>query len=97
MMRIGRTCRILKALIRLRFQNLMMFRIGFFGPFIVDGSLFVVQLFVFEAVYSNIEKIGDWGKGQMILFIGTFSLINAVNMVVYFFGVNGISGKIKSG
>lgn len=92
-----RYLKILKELIRLRFQNLMMFRIGFFGPFFVDGSLFVVQLIVFQAVYGNVDKIGNWGSGEMILYIGSFSLLNAVNMVIYFFGVIGIPGKIKSG
>lgn len=89
--------RVLRELICLRFQNLMMFRLGFFGPFFVDGSLFVVQLLVFQAVYANVERVGTWGKGAMILFIGTFSLLNAVNMVVYFFGTNGITGKIRNG
>lgn len=89
--------RVLKELVRLRFQKLMMFRLGFFGPFLVDGSLFVVQLLVFEAVYANVDNIGGWQRGEMILYIGTFSLLNAVNMVVYFFGVNGLSQKIKSG
>lgn len=89
--------KVIRALIRLRFQNLMMFRIGFFGPFLVDGSLFAVQLMVFSAVYAHVERIGSWGHGQMILYIGTFSLINAVNMVVYFFGVNSIPWKVKSG
>lgn len=89
--------RVVRELIRLRFQNIMMFRLGFFGPFFVDGSLFIVQLLVFEAVYGNVEQIGGWGKGEMILYIGTFSLLNAVNMVVYFFGVIGIPWKIKSG
>ena len=89
--------KILKEMIRLRFQNLMMFRIGFFGPFFVDGSLFAVQLLVFQAVYSKVDRIGNWGSGEMILYIGSFSLLNAVNMVIYFFGVIGIPGKIKSG
>lgn len=89
--------RVIRELIRLRFQNLMMFRIGFFGPFLVDGSLFIVQLLVFDAVYSNVEQIGGWERGEMILYIGTFSLINAVNMVVYFFGVVGIPNKVKNG
>lgn len=89
--------RVFKALLRIRFQNLMMFRLGFWGPFFVDGSLFLVQLLVFDAIYANVEKIGSWGRGEMILYIGTFSLINAVNMIIYFFGVNGIAGKIKSG
>ena len=92
-----RNFRVLRELIRLRFQKLMLFRLGFFGPFFVDGSLFVVQLLVFRAVYANVDSIGGWQRGEMILYIGTFSLLNAVNMVVYFFGVNGLTHKIKSG
>lgn len=96
-MNIKRNMRVLKALVKLRFQNLMMFRLGFFGPFFVDGSLFVVQLLVFGAVYANVDSIGNWQRGEMILYIGTFSLLNAINMVVYFFGINGLQGKIRSG
>lgn len=89
--------RVWKVLLKIRFQKLMMFRLGFWGPFFVDGSLFVIQLAVFDAIYGNVERIGSWERGEMILYIGTFSLINAVNMVVYFFGVNGLVDKIKSG
>ncbi len=89
--------RVVRELLKLRFQNMMMFRLGFFGPFFVDGSLFLIQLLVFEAVYGNVDQIGGWEKGDMILYIGTFSLLNAVNMVIYFFGVIGIPYKIKSG
>ena len=96
-MNIRKNIRVVRELVRLRFQNIMVFRLRFFGPFFVDGSLFLVQLLVFEAVYGNVEQIGGWGKGEMILYIGTFSLLNAVNMVVYFFGVIGIPGKIKNG
>lgn len=92
-----KNCRVLRELIRIRFQNLMMFRLGFFGPFFVDGSLFVVQLIVFGAVYENVDSIGGWGRGEMILFIGTFSLINALNMVIYFFGVNDLSSRVRTG
>ena len=92
-----RNIKFIYELIKLRFQHLMMFRLGFWGPFFVDGSLFVIQLVVFQAIYANVDTIGPWGKGEMVIFIGTFSLVNAVNMVVYFFGVNGISGKIRNG
>lgn len=96
-MRIKRNISVVKALIKLRFQNLMMLRLGFFGPFFVDGSLFFTQLLVFNAVYSNVDRIGTWGQGEMIVFIGTFSMINALNMVIYFFGINDLSKKIKNG
>lgn len=89
--------RVLKELLYLRFHGLMVFRLDFFAPFFVDGSLFLIQLLAFSAVYSNVETIGGWGKGEMILYIGTFSLLNAVNMTIYFFGVNGIPYKVRSG
>lgn len=89
--------RVLRELVLLRFHGLMVFRLDFFGPFFVDGSLFMIQLMAFAAVYSNVDQIGGWGIGEMILYIGTFSLLNAVNMTIYFFGVNGIPGKVRSG
>jgi len=74
-----------------------MFRLDFFGPFFVDGSLFFIQLLAFRAIYSNVDKIGTWRNGEMILYIGTFSLLNAISMTICFFGINQIPGKIKSG
>ena len=89
--------RVLRELMRIRFQGLMMFRLGFFGPFFVDGSLFVIQLMVFRIVYSNVERIGSWGVGEFILFLGTFALITAVGMAVYLFGIRQLPEKIIRG
>lgn len=97
MKKLRKNFRVIKALIKLRFQNLMMFRLGFFGPFFVDGTLYVVQLLAMQAIYSHVDQIGTWDKGKMILFIGTFSMINAVNMTIYFFGLNRIPSKIQNG
>ena len=85
------------ALPILRFHGFTVFRLDFFAPFLVDGSLFFIQLLAFGAVYSHTDTIGGWGKGEMILYIGTFSLLNAVNMTIYFFGVNSIPYKVRSG
>ena len=52
-------------LIGLRFQHLMMFRLGFWGPFFVDGSLFLVELMVFQAIYANVETLGKRGDGYL--------------------------------
>lgn len=89
--------RVLRELFYLRFHGLTVFRLDFFAPFFVDGSLFLIQLLAFGVVYANVETIGSWGRGEMILYIGTFSLLNAVNMTLYFFGVNSIPYKIRSG
>ncbi len=88
---------VIRELFYLRFHGFTVFRLDFFAPFLVDGSLFFIQLLAFGAVYSHTDTIGGWGKGEMILYIGTFSLLNAVNMTIYFFGVNSIPYKVRSG
>lgn len=76
---------------------MMTYRLSFFGATFVDGSLFLFWLLMFNAIYSQVDSIGGWNKGQTTIFVGTFSLLNAINMTIYFFGVIGIPGKIKSG
>ncbi|MDE5748727.1 MAG: ABC transporter permease [Acetatifactor sp.] len=93
----GKNLRVLRELVRLRMQQLMVFRLDFLAPFFVDGSLFAVQLLVFGAIYGNVERIGTWDRGAMLVYIGSFSLLNAVSMSLCFFGVIGIPEKIRSG
>ena len=89
--------RFIWTLLRMRLTHMMVFRLTFFGAFFVDGTMFVIQILMFSVIYGNVESIGGWGQGEMLLFIGTFSLINAVNMLICFFGLNGLPRKIRSG
>lgn len=84
-------------LLKMKLSRNMAFRFSFFSAFFVDATLFLIQIIMFQAIYSQTGSIGDWNRPQMLLFIGTFMLINAVNMVLYFFGVITIPEKIKSG
>lgn len=92
-----RNLRFIKLLIKYKFSRTMMFRTDFFLAFFGDGALFLIRLLTFETIYLQVDTIGGWDRGQMIIFIGTFSIINALNMVIYFFGVVDIPGKIKRG
>ena len=85
------------ALIRMKLSKLMVFRLSFFGAFFVDGSMFLIQVLFYQAIYSRVDTIGGWSTPEMIIFIGTFSLINALNMMIFFFGTNEIPNKIRSG
>lgn len=75
----------------------MTFRLGFFGPFFINTSYFLVQLFAFEVIYGHVDHIFGWGHGEILIFIGTFSLIDSINMVICFFGVISIPEKIQTG
>ena len=92
-----RNLKFILLLIKLKVSCMMMWRLSFFGASFADGALFLVQLLCFQVIYSQVDAIGDWNRGQMIIFVGTFSMVNALNMLIYFFGVVDIPGKIKNG
>lgn len=92
-----RNLRFIALLIKTKISRLVVFRFSFFGAFLADGTLFLIQLLVFETIYSQVDSIGGWSRGQMIIFVGTFSIINALNMLIYFFGIVDLPGKIKRG
>ncbi len=96
-MSIKRHLRIIFILLKMKLSKSMVFRFSFFGVSMVDGSLFLMQLLMFTSIYSKVETIGNWNRSQMILFIGTFTIIDALNMAVFFFGLITIPSKIKSG
>ena len=89
--------RFVYLLLKMKLSRMMVYRLSFFGVTFADGSLFVIHLLTFMIIYGNIGSIGGWSRGQMIVFVGTFSIINALNMLIYFFGVNGIPQKIRTG
>lgn len=96
-MTLKRNLKFIALMLKMKLSRMMAFRLGFFGGFFADGALFVVQLLVFSAIYGQVDSIGGWGRGQMLIFIGTFSMLNGINMMIYFFGVQGISSKIRDG
>jgi ABC-2 type transport system permease protein len=89
--------RFIFLLIKLKLSHMMVFRLSFFGAFFADGTLFLVQLLTFNVIYGQVDSIGGWSRGQMLIFVGTFSMINGLNMMIYFFGVLGIPEKIREG
>ena len=94
---VRRNLKFILLLIKLKLSRMMVFRISFFGAFLADGTLFIIQLLTFQFIYGQVDSIGGWGRGQMLIFIGTFSMVNALNMIIYFFGVIEIPRKIREG
>ena len=84
-------------LIKLKLSHMMVFRLNFFGAFFADGMLFAVQILTFSIIFGQVDSIGGWGRGEMLIFIGTFSMINGLNMLIYFFGLGMIPDKIRTG
>jgi ABC-2 type transport system permease protein len=92
-----RNGKLLLTLAKMRLSHLMVFRLSFFGAFFVDGSMFLIQLLLFDVLFGQVEAIGGWHKAEMTIFVGTFSLVNALNMSTFFFGLITIPDKIRTG
>lgn len=89
--------RIFVRLLKFRLSNQMIYRASFWTVFIVDMSMFLIQLAVFSALFLNVDNINGWNKYQMIFFVGTFNLVDSTNMFLFFFGVISIPWKIREG
>ncbi|MDR1600176.1 MAG: ABC transporter permease [Oscillospiraceae bacterium] len=91
------TAKMIHMLVKMKLTRMMAFRLSFFGGFFADGAFFVTQVLAFQAIYGHADEIGGWGRGQTLIFVGTFSMLNGINMLVYFFGVIRIPRLIREG
>lgn len=50
--------KIIFMLLKMKLSKMMVFRFDFFGAFFVDSSLFILQLLMFNSIYSHVDSIG---------------------------------------
>ena len=92
-----RNLRFIFLLFKLKLQRMIIFRVSFLGSFLNDAVMFLFQIFTFNIIYGSVDSIGDWSRGQMIIFIGTFSMLNGLSLVFTYFGISTIPSKIRNG
>lgn len=95
--RIVKMLRIMLALLRCRVSRQMMYRLSFWTAFWIDLSYFLIQLVTFATIFRQIDTIGNWTLPHMAIFVGTFTMLDALYMCTYFFGVLAIPEKIRTG
>jgi len=89
--------RIFIHLLKLRLSREMIYSFNFFTTLIIDGIFFVIQMLAFTTIFLNVDSVNGWSKFHMIIFIGTFTILDGIYMATYFFGVFSISDKIRNG
>jgi len=94
---IFKKARIMLTMLRCRDSRQMMYRLSFWTAFWVDLTYFIIQLLTFAAIFQQIDSIGDWTMPHMAIFVGTFTMLDALYMCTYFFGVLAIPDKIRTG
>ncbi len=95
--RVKKYARLLYVFMKVRLNKSMMYSFNFWTAFITDLSIFMLQIAMFSAIFLNIGTLNGWNVYQMIVFIGTFTILDASYMATYFFGVLTIPEKIRTG
>jgi ABC-2 type transport system permease protein len=96
-MKIKRTFRLLLLFIKFKLARDMIYSLNFWLVSIIDFTLFGTQVLVFSSIFTQVDDINGWNRYQMIFFVGTFIMLDAIYMCFYFFGVIAIPEKIRSG
>lgn len=89
--------RIFIHLLKLKLSREMIYSFNFLTTLFIDGIFFVIQMLAFSTIFLNVDSVNSWSKFHVIIFIGTFTILDGVYMATYFFGVWNISNKIRNG
>lgn len=65
------------------FSKALQFRLDFFFRIIMDILYYAVNIYLFKVLYLHTNLIGGWTQEQMMIFIGTYIVVDAVGMTVF--------------
>lgn len=94
---INKYIKIFVHLFKIRLSREMIYSFNFLTTLFVDGIFFLIQMLAFTTIFLNVDSVNGWTKHHMIIFIGTFTILDGVYMATYFFGVLSLSDKIRNG
>lgn len=69
--------------LRFSFSKAMEFRIDFTFRIVMDCIYYVVNILFFKVIYLHTPVLGGWREDEIMVFVGTYILIDAINMTVF--------------
>lgn len=88
---------LLWRLLQFKMSSKLIYRFDFWAAFFADGTLFIVQILMFGTIFTLVDSINGWDLHEIIIFTGTFTIVDGFAMGTYFFGVISIPEKIRTG
>lgn len=79
----NRYVRLYLYFLRFSFSKAMEFRIDFTFRIIMDCIYYVVNIFFFKVIYLHTPYLAGWRQDQIMVFVGTYILVDAINMTVF--------------
>lgn len=64
------------------FSKAMEFRLDFTFRIVMDLIYYIVNILLFKVLFLHSDLIGGWTEEQMMIFVGSYLLVDAINMTV---------------
>ncbi len=65
------------------FSRAMEFRLDFFFRIMMDIIYYVVNILLFKILFLHTDLIGGWTEEQMMVFVGSYLLVDSINMTIF--------------
>lgn len=69
--------------LRFSFSKAMEFRLDFFFRILMDIIYYVVNILFFKVMYLHTDKIVGWREDEMMVFVASYLLVDAINMTIF--------------
>jgi ABC-2 type transport system permease protein len=69
--------------LRFSFSKALEFRLDFTFRIVMDLIYYAVNILFFQVVFLHTPIIGGWNQEQMMIFVATYLLIDAISMTVF--------------
>ena len=78
-----RYIRLYVCFVRFSFSRAMEFRVDFFFRIVMDCAYYLVNFLFFKIIYLHSEILGGWTESQVMIFVGGFIVVDALNMTLF--------------
>jgi ABC-2 type transport system permease protein len=78
----GRYFKLYLNFLRFSFSRAMEFRIDFFFRIVMDVFYYGVNIAFFKIIFLHTSLLGGWNEAQMMVFVGCFLVLDALNMTM---------------
>lgn len=69
--------------LRFSFSKAMNFRLDFFFRIFMDVIYYFVNISFFKLVYLHTPLLGNWNESQIMVFVSSYLVVDAINMTVF--------------
>src|SRR6476661_8494180 len=69
--------------LRFSFSKAMEFRLDFTFRILMDCIYYLMNIALYTVLFLHTDLIAGWTKGQMLVFVGSYMLIDAISMTVF--------------